>query len=826
MSWIKRNLNFPIVSVWLGAFILLSPVYLTLRAIFWGTPVLQFVPWWSYAWSTLLSGHLPLWNPLSGMGAPLMANYQSGLFYPPYWIYLLLYSLGGNELMAWGMAPLAALHLFWAGLGMAFLCRRLNLSELAQAVSGVSFCLSGYLVARLGFLSINAATAWLPWIFLFLTPNLQNRKSLSNNTIPLIVCLSMLLLAGHAQTAWYILLLAFIWSAFWGWNMCDQDHGDLQTNLSHRLRDRLYKLSKRWLILLLALILAVGICAVQLLPTAEYLSQSQRVSSVEYNFAMNYSFWPWHLLNLLSPLFFGCPATGDYWLSSSYWEDAIYIGLLPFLLALSAIVNNRKRARNHDSYKNLIWMLVLVFCIAFVFALGRNTPIFPWLYHNIPTFNMFQAPARWMIWSVFSLALLAGLGANRWVRPRGWGLYWSRLGTMGAVAISIGAGLTWFFLGGVSPSFIRSATLIGIFGAGAGLLGLTAPFESKTDPGLDDAMDDSASIKRIWFIQLKPPVSVSPAKHYSHKRWQWAVIIWVLIDLLYAGWGLNPAVDLDLYSSTRSTAKVKALLAGKRLYLNSVHEDHLKYVRFMRFNTFDIGEDWRNLRRVFLPNTNLLGDISSTGNFDPLIPGRFAEWKEMLLEISPNTQLELLKLMGVGVIETVDRHYPNGVTFSPLDGQRVRIVECAIPVFNGVFAKELILDEEIDFDHQVIVEGLEDDQEKCQPGSVSTRNNPGSILKMWSEGPNKQHFQTNSNESAWLVISDTWYPGWQGWVDGKQVKLYRANFLFMAIELPAGEHQVAIKYTPLSFYLGAGISLFSILCLVIAWQWKQKSQHD
>jgi hypothetical protein len=164
LSHLRRLFNLPQLPIWLTPFILLAPVYLTGKALFWGTPLLQFGPWWSYAWQTLLSGHLPLWNPLLGMGAPLLANYQSALLYPPDWIYLLLYALAGVRLMTWGMALVAALHLVWAGVGMAAILRRLGLGVLAQAVSGLAFGLSGYLVARLGFLSITSTAAWLPWV--------------------------------------------------------------------------------------------------------------------------------------------------------------------------------------------------------------------------------------------------------------------------------------------------------------------------------------------------------------------------------------------------------------------------------------------------------------------------------------------------------------------------------------------------------------------------------------------------------------------------------------------------------------------------------------
>ena len=89
--------------------------------------------------------------------------------------------------------------------------------------------------------------------------------------------------------------------------------------------------------------------------------------------------------------------------------------------------------------KALTWFLLVVMVVSFLFALGQNTPVFPWLYRHVPTFDMFQAPARYTIWAVFALALLAGLGVEGWRRPEGRWLYWSRLGTMGMFAVSFGA---------------------------------------------------------------------------------------------------------------------------------------------------------------------------------------------------------------------------------------------------------------------------------------------------------------------------------------------------------------------------------------------------
>ncbi|UCF29253.1 MAG: hypothetical protein JSW42_06150, partial [Chloroflexota bacterium] len=145
-------------------FLIFAPIILSGKALFWGTPLTQFIPWWNFAWEAVFKGVVPVWNDLLGMGAPLIANYQSALFYPPTWLYLLMYSIGDISLMAWFQAVMVVINLVWASFGMAFLVRQLRLGRLAQVIGGLSFGLSGYLVARAGFLSINAAVAWMPWI--------------------------------------------------------------------------------------------------------------------------------------------------------------------------------------------------------------------------------------------------------------------------------------------------------------------------------------------------------------------------------------------------------------------------------------------------------------------------------------------------------------------------------------------------------------------------------------------------------------------------------------------------------------------------------------
>ncbi len=79
--------------------------------------------------------------------------------------------------------------------------------------------------------------------------------------------------------------------------------------------------------------------------------------------------------------------------------------------------------------------------------------------------------------------------------------------------------------------------------------------------------------------------------------------------------------------------------------------------------------------------------------------------------------------------------------------------------------------------------------------------------------------KTKSSANSILVLADRYYPGWRAYIDGKETKIYKANFLFRGIYLPKGNHVVQFKYIPQSFYTGIIISLmtlFSLLTTVIS----------
>jgi hypothetical protein len=445
-----------------------------------------------------------------------------------------------------------------------------------------------------------------------------------------------------------------------------------------------------------------------------------------------------------------------------------------------------------------------VVLLSFLLALGKNTPLFPWFYHNIPSFALFQAPTRFTIWAEFALVVLAAFGVDSWHRLSGKGLYWVRLGSAAAFGVTISAGLSLFLIADINPTFIRSAILVGINGLIIGILALT-------NPRARDISEENFNDKKYII-------------------WRWIVILFVAINLSIAGWGLNPGIDLEFYTNPHFTApRIESLKENLRLYLPAEDEYSLKFDRFKRVDTFDTDEDRDKLRAVMLPNLTMLDHISAVNNFDPLVPSRYAQWMEALRVMQErgdhSSYLRLLNLMGVGAVEIVDSSNKEiGVRFLSVEGSaRIRLVPCARFASGKDDAWVQVVSGQVDFENIVIVEKPDNG---VVPDCINEYSNDSHSYKMniLSENPNRLELSLNSNSSGWLVVSDVWYPGWYALVDGNITPIYQANYLFRTIYLNPGEHNISFVYHPLSLRLGLGVSVFAWLIL-ICW-WIIKTKHE
>ena len=721
-----------------GPLVFLGSMVAQGQVLFWGTPLLQFVPWHSLAVDIVEHGWLPLWNSLLGAGAPLLANYQSALLYPPNWILLLVSP-------AWGHGLLLLLHLMWTAVGMVLLAKTLGARPLGQLVAAQAWSLTPFLVSRSAFLSLESAAAWLPWVLLAgvrLARHARNGVSavrVPGAVLGFGVVVAFQLLAGHAQITWYGLVLTSCVMLVISW---DSRAGWLRGTAA----------------LALGLIVAVGLSAAQILPTAEYLIQSSRASGLDSATAMTYSFWPWRTLGLLMPDLFGSPAAGDYWGYGNYWEDALYIGLVPLLMAATAIIRFR---RFEGERRRLAVFLAAGALAAFLLALGSNTPLFPWLYRSVPTFDMFNAPARWNVATTMCLALLASMGADLWSAPTPRGRYWKHLAGAGALAI-VAVGFAARALAvDLRPSVPRSFETLGFWALSAVILQLSWP----------------ERVDRRWWILAGAVVAA---------------------DLLAANIGLVPFTTPRLYSE--STELRQKADDGHRLYLPAALEYEAKFERSHRFDTFQPGIEWSEVREAALPNTSMLDSIPTFNNFDPLLAADYSDWIVLLERSEPALQERLLALADVGWLGEETAGAPLGVAYREVvSAARARIVPQARAVANRDEALAALASGSFDPGSVVWIESQAGLSDPVQGGE-------GKAEVVEGDDPSTVRVQALAGDGGWLLLSDAWYPGWVVTVDGSPADLYRADGMFRAVWISPGEHVAQFDYRPWTFAVGILVS--------------------
>jgi uncharacterized membrane protein YfhO len=115
----------------------------------------------------------------------------------------------------------------------------------------------------------------------------------------------------------------------------------------------------------------------------------------------------------------------------------------------------------------------------------------------------------------------------------------------------------------------------------------------------------------------------------------------------------------------------------------------------------------------------------------------------------------------------------------------------------------------VDFDPQTTVV-LEDFNGETR---FATARRADGTVEVESRTATDVHLWSNAEHDGFVVLTDTYYPGWRAYVDGKPATIYRANYMFRAVRVGAGRHHVRFHYEPASF--AAGAALFAIFWMLI-----------
>ena len=346
--------------------------------------VRQFLSDRAYQVQSLHRLELPSWNPVDLMGVPYIASIQPAFFSPSTWVVAGPLALVGASITPKLLGLGEVAHLAFAGIGVLVCARLLRLSSWAGLAGGLTYALSGFLVGQAGHVNQQNTAALLPWaaaalVHLGREPS-PRRAAVGAGAIGAVI------LAGHPQIAGYSLLVLVAGAAWMA---------------ARRPR------TIPWLAAAFAG--GVALSAVATLPLLQYSRLAVRTGE-GYDYATTYSTPIGHFADFVVPhalgssqaTYAGTPSLGEYY---------GYAGLAPLLL-LPLVLADRRRRR-------LGIALIAAAGAAFLFALGRNGPVFPVLYPVLSrALARFRNPGRAIVVADFGLALLAALAVDRVVHAR------------------------------------------------------------------------------------------------------------------------------------------------------------------------------------------------------------------------------------------------------------------------------------------------------------------------------------------------------------------------------------------------------------------------
>lgn len=483
---------------------------------------------WQMAWR---EGRLPLWSHELRNGLPLAATFAFMPWYPANWLSAGALGVGqglGGE--AGGIGAMLAAHTAqWPlhqALGawfMFLLLRALGCRVGAALVAGVAFGLAPHVVTLTypGHLAKVQAMAWLPAPLWLLTLGAWPAAGSCHPCHRALLwvgagmALGMPLLAGHPQIAAYAMLLAAIWCLLLA-----------ADSLLAGVGWRLAALPLAGLAVAVGVALAMG--APHTLAAAELLPQSNR-AAMTYDEAVKSSYPPEELIELVVPRHRGdsvLPALGGLGWYRGRWGERLvsdYLGMVALSLAalglLSALSGPMRLHRTLALLATAVFLAALVLCLG-----GYLGGIYRAFLETVPGANVFRSPATLMVLLPWAVALLAGLGAHRFLEAPGGRHSWGSIATAAIPALVPLGYMLALWAGAVPAGDTPEATRHAHAAVGASLLaGLAVP---------------------VW-MALKPKVR-GLAAGSSHRGKSWvpvaALLVLLMADLSRGSWPFLRAI--------------------------------------------------------------------------------------------------------------------------------------------------------------------------------------------------------------------------------------------------------------------------------------------
>ncbi len=712
-------------------------------------------PTYSYAADALLAGRLPLWNHSLYSGAPFAADNQSGLFYP---INLLAFAVWPGfpyRTMEW----LVVAHVWLAGAGIYAFVRSL-LREIAPAPP-VRLAVPAALTAALAYMFSDVFVTHVGNLNILAVSTwlpwaaaaLQRGLTRRSLNCCLLAggCLGVAALAGHAQMTLIISLGLGVFGL--GLILPQARAGRFAAAGAPSAT----KARQRQLAAitrggaLLGVVFLVGF-GLSSLSVIPALEMTAYTARARLDYAAAAEYsLPWAGLAGWFSPLIFGRGAADFWAD---WPRVAlgYGGIITLWLA--GLAPWRGPAGRVPR------ALAVVGGLGLLLALGENTPFHRLFYNVVPGFASLRVPARFVLLSGFAVAALAGYGLVRLrALPRRRVLGWTAILAAALLVVPL---VAWLSVPGHSA---HTGTLALGLGVALALLGLGAALglgrASTWGPAAVAACMAVDLIGHGAWVEVERNDPTVGFQHYAAAEYLLAQPGPVRMDNASSAWSPDAAARLGLEDIGGISNPLA--LAAYDTYRGAVGPRGSPLYNFL------------NAQFVIADK----GQPPADSRFVPV----FAD--DPTVDIYLNTVAQ----------------------------PRIRLVHQVVLVSSGEAAFGAIHAPDFDPEQTVV---LDTTSTREAPPVLPPPGDASSNLFYTAYAPEAQTVVAQTTGPAYLVFSEVWYPGWRAWVNGVEAPIYRANFAFRAVFLPAaGEHIVAMRFDPLTWKLGLGVTLLTLAMLLV-----------
>ncbi|MBI4591412.1 MAG: YfhO family protein [Candidatus Rokubacteria bacterium] len=517
--------------------------------------------------------------------------------------------------------------------------------------------------------------------------------------------------------------------------------------------------------------LGVAIGAVQLLPFIEYLRASSVLfyrSEWMYVFSLPLR----SAITFLMPYYYGSPTGDDFWGPANFNEITATVGVLPWVVLPLALLAAWSRAGTKFFFGLLALAAVMLY----------ELPVLAAALANLPPLSM-AINTRISGFLVLSLCVLSGLGLDAIRKAPPACLHTAQTGVR--VAFLILAGFSLLFLVDDYATIIRTPMKVSVFIQHAGFLALL-------------------TLATLLVLRLL-------RDERGGHRWWLGLVAVQLASVLPLAVTYNPVIDARLlYPGPPQIIRhlqAKSAQDRSRVLFKVPRVTNLGTM----FGLFEAGGyDGMTPRQV----EQL---VDPEGSLDSLASGAF----RVTADVSSRV-FDLLGIRRVMVAPGAESPAPHfSLEYDGPDG-RVYRNDRALPRAFLVFrarkcldddvALRLVNDDAIDFHEEVLIAGCAEAPPAGPRGGVAH-------AEIREYGRDRVVIQGTTDSPAYLVLTDSWFPGWRAWVNGTEHTVWRANHAFRAVWLGPGRHDVEFRYTPAPLRHGLALSLLATLAVAGLFFW-------